>query len=175
MKRLILITCLLATIVSTAQVGVAGGLGMSSMGDMLTLKVQAEIRNKVGVSAGMLAHMDNQSAVYFPMEVFAPIRVNKNFRAVPHGGWAYKIKSLDDVDKNNGCLAYGLDLDWGISQRSTITFGFTMMYDKYTEKNYEYNDRYEFQSMFTLMKIDRPLFFAISYRFSFGQLVDDCE
>lgn len=177
MKHLLLAACLLITLPVFCQLGASGGLGMSSKGNVLKLSVQYEVRNKVGISAGLLAHMDSyeDNASYFPIEAFVPIRVNENFRLVPHGGWAYKIKSLDDTDKNNGCFAYGMDLDWGISQRSTVTFGLTMMYDKYTEKIYEYNERYEFQKMFTLTNIERPLFFTIGFRYSFGQPVEGCD
>ena len=166
---------LLATVIASAQVSISAGLGMSSMGDIVNVKLQAEARNKAGISATLLAHMDNENPAYIPIEVFKPIRIDKTFRIVPHAGWAYKIKSMDDTDKNNGCVAYGLDLDLGMSQKSTVTFGFTMMYDKYKEKIYQYNDRYEFEKMFTLTRVERPLFFSITYRYSFGKEVDDCR
>ena len=169
MRLLFLIIAILFVQFASAQLSVGGGLGMSSKGDIAKLQLQYEFK-RIGISAGYLAHMDNENPVYFTSEIFAPLRIDQNFRMVPHAGYSFKMKSDDNKELNNGCFIYGMDLEHGMNYRAVVVFGFSRVIDHHTNTSYIYDNEGVFKNKVTTYTKESPLFFSIGLRYVFGQL-----
>src|SRR5574339_513597 len=93
MKKILLMLCITISMQASSQFSVEGGIGMSSMGDVLQLKTRYENQKWIGGTIGMLAHMDNHNPAYFTGEFAPMVRVNDNFGITPHTGYGYKVAS----------------------------------------------------------------------------------